>query len=859
MKKILSIVTVIAVTLSTCAISAFSSVFSAAEEVPFKPLYSFTLTDTDLGCELRGLAASQDGKYLYAGFLQNTRNVLKIDAADGSIKEAYTPVIPEISLDIDRYPKGLATDDRGNLFVGITHAEAGNNNKLTLAAVRQSDMSEISHITDTVSEVGTAIGVNGISVVKQGDRYLCYTAICYSNYSIRCYDVTDPENITLYSGFASDGVLSTGFSPYYLAADGMGNVYVTGVENSIYGVYKISSSGEILGQATVNKAYGIVLKDTHILVSSSGNDGTITLLDTGLNILKQFAVSGLSGNFVQSAIGGDSVYIADCGNGEEAGGIAGAVYSAPVSVMNDDKVNISALKADKTPVIDGSLADDVWKGGFVTYTDESYGKPLQFKFVWDNNNLYLAAKMVDVTPFCNTGKIFKDDAADADAAYSFQYDCLEFYFSGKNTKGEYADDDVQFIFTYQTDGAPALRVGGSGNQKTNYAAGKYAGVKTACESNKSGWNFEAAVPWTALGVTDLTSVFGISVKQNDDYPEDTAFDRGIYISYGDAQWNMMTGNFTLSLSSENASGNSGELKALSAEKTGTQLQINGELNEAVWQDGFYTYTDDATGKPLQLKYAWDKQNLYFAAKMIDTTPFYSGDKTFADDGKGEIYTFQYDALEFYFSAENRKGAYAEGDVQLIFTYQNDGKPVMTAGASGSQREDLEAGKFNNIKSACTTTDFGWYLEISLSWETLGVDELSDVFGITVKQNDDFSGDTSLDQGMYISYGDSTWDNMTGNYTLTAQGGSGKPDPAEQGGTDEPGEDTGNQGDQTQDDDYDTPDIGGEEEDPSTDISGETTNDKSPTTGSRTVLLPAIVLLISSLAVTCAYVIKKRRA
>ncbi len=93
MKKILSMVTVIAVTLSTCAISAFSSVFSAAEEVPFKPLYSFTLADTDLGCELRGLAASQDGKYLYAGFLQNTRNVLKIDAADGSIKDAYTPVI----------------------------------------------------------------------------------------------------------------------------------------------------------------------------------------------------------------------------------------------------------------------------------------------------------------------------------------------------------------------------------------------------------------------------------------------------------------------------------------------------------------------------------------------------------------------------------------------------------------------------------------------------------------------------------------------------------------------------------------------------------------------------------------------
>ena len=165
MKKILSIVTVMAVTLSACFISAFSSVLSAAEEVPFKSLYTFTLADTDLGYELRGLAASQDGEYLYAGFLQNTRNVLKIDAADGSIVDAYTPAIPEISLDIDRYPKGLATDDRGNLFVGITHAENGNNHMLTLAAVRQSDMTEISHITDTVAEAGTAIGVNGITVV----------------------------------------------------------------------------------------------------------------------------------------------------------------------------------------------------------------------------------------------------------------------------------------------------------------------------------------------------------------------------------------------------------------------------------------------------------------------------------------------------------------------------------------------------------------------------------------------------------------------------------------------------------------------------------------------------------------------
>ena len=45
----------------------------------------------------------------------------------------------------------------------------------------------------------------------------------------------------------------------------------------------------------------------------------------------------------------------------------------------------------------------------------------------------------------------------------------------------------------------------------------------------------------------------------------------------------------------------------------------------------------------------------------------------------------------------------------------------------------------------------------------------------MKQNDDFIADTALDQGMYISYGDSTWDTLTGNYSLKAVGASGKPE------------------------------------------------------------------------------------
>lgn len=72
---------------------------------------------------------------------------------------------------------------------------------------------------------GTNVGVNGVAVVKTGDTYLCYMAVSYHNFSIRCYDVTDPENIVLYTDFAQNGVCQTAYTPFYLATDTQGNVY----------------------------------------------------------------------------------------------------------------------------------------------------------------------------------------------------------------------------------------------------------------------------------------------------------------------------------------------------------------------------------------------------------------------------------------------------------------------------------------------------------------------------------------------------------------------------------------------------------------------------------------------------------
>ena len=254
------------------SLSSMPFLSPAAASVPdaaFTRICDLTLADTELGYELRGCAASPDGQYLYAGFLQNTRDVQKISVSSGEIADSYTPAISEVSNPVDRYPKGLAVDDRGNLFVGLTHAEAGDNHKITLAAVKEATMDEIGHVTEAVAASGTNVGVNGVAVVKTGDTYLCYMAVSYHNFSIRCYDVTDPENIVLYTDFAQNGVCQTAYTPFYLATDTQGNVYATGSANSVYYVTKIGPDGTQLKQIELAKAYSIVLCGGYLVVGDS--------------------------------------------------------------------------------------------------------------------------------------------------------------------------------------------------------------------------------------------------------------------------------------------------------------------------------------------------------------------------------------------------------------------------------------------------------------------------------------------------------------------------------------------------------------------------------------------------------------
>ncbi len=229
-------------------------------------------------------------------------------------------------------------------------------------------------------------------------------------------------------------------------------------------------------------------------------------------------------------------------------GSSGPTYST-AAAMN----NYVAAGATTAPVIDGQLNDNVWVPSFETYTDPATGKSMQFKYAFDQNNLYVAGKYTDSTLTFDSSKIFiGDTGATSSSKYVWDYDDIGLYISPTNSQGSYQGNDVQFMFTYQDDGKPALRVGSAttSNQKTNYNNGVYDIIDSACSSTTAGWNFEAAIPFSTLGISSpVGATFGIGMTQTD---TNSDFTQVVSISDGAAKWNSFAGSNTLTFSSASA-------------------------------------------------------------------------------------------------------------------------------------------------------------------------------------------------------------------------------------------------------------------------------------------------------------------
>ena len=367
MKKIIAIA-ICALMMLTAAVPVFAGqnddVFKDAALDLLVNLDSF---DEQNGFQMRGFAVSPDGKYVYGGFLQNYRHVSKIDTATGEHVGEYAP---EIEIDEydgvvanNNYPKGLAVDCRGYLFVGITH-DVPNTSYISIACVdptvdEEGYMKELATITEDMDT--TRVGINGIASQKIGDKILLYVVTCYNKDTIRCYDVTDVTDIKLYSGFGNGGVVDynelTGSQsdPGYITVDVDGYIYMCyKQDSSAYDkgshVMKIDTDGKsMVDQVEVREAYGICTAGDYLFVSTyDGPKSKIVVLNKAdlssvgeLEYADQF--SSLSG----CGYGGDCLYVGDHGDGTAS--LPGSILkSTPLNLTRDPRETEKAAQQEIT-------------------------------------------------------------------------------------------------------------------------------------------------------------------------------------------------------------------------------------------------------------------------------------------------------------------------------------------------------------------------------------------------------------------------------------------------------------------------------------------------------------------------------
>ncbi len=320
--------------------------------------------DVDNAIQMRGFTASPDGKYVYAGLLQGGRYVARFNAADMTLAGTYKPA----SEDNELYCKGLAADDRGNLYVGITHA---GHSDIAIAVVDK-DMKQIGYLSVDLGSANT--GINGVAVQKINGRYLLYVVTCYDVDGVRCYDVTDPASIQLYKDFGTDGIMDYSITgadkdPSYIAVDVHGNVYLTYLKSSSglskgSHVAKIAPDGKsVLKEVEVAKAYGICEAGDYVFVATYNGASSVVkvLLKEDLSEVAELKYAAQANDLSDIAYGGTKLFVGDHGDNTVSGRVLYAELGIKVEAPIEPVVEPASLKSMSfnTVYADGNLICDV--------------------------------------------------------------------------------------------------------------------------------------------------------------------------------------------------------------------------------------------------------------------------------------------------------------------------------------------------------------------------------------------------------------------------------------------------------------------------------------------------------------------
>ncbi len=245
---------------------------------------------------MRGMAVSQDGKYLFGGFLNPNGNgsIEMFDATNGKVVSGIQYIQPENSK--SAYPKGLATDDRGYVYAALAYNPNDTFAHIAVYEYSTGELKQVSYTEIIKTDADTKTGVNGITIEKINGNYYAYIVVNYKvDYLIRV-NVTDPANPILDTSFGTEGRINLldekygsanadDFDACYLDVDTDGTIYLAAGDKKdgakVKKVFVLSADGSaVLNTLDTGSdtAYGVALWDNYLFVTFQ-NTGKFSIYD----------------------------------------------------------------------------------------------------------------------------------------------------------------------------------------------------------------------------------------------------------------------------------------------------------------------------------------------------------------------------------------------------------------------------------------------------------------------------------------------------------------------------------------------------------------------------------------------------
>jgi len=241
--------------------------------------------------------------------------------------------------------------------------------------------------------------------------------------------------------------------------------YITFVSSAPVAAPVVSSAATASGTTGSAFSYAITASNTPTSYSATG-------LPAGLSVNTSTGL--ISGT--PTTAGTSTVTV----NAINSGGTGSKTVTITIAQGADPAGVVTCFKAPGTITIDGVISETGWNLN-KSVTKATVGTPnntTTFGVLWDNTNLYIAAKVLDANLF----------STQSTAANFWNDDAIEIYIDANNNKSTtYDGQDNQIIEAY--------------NQTGIFSKLSISGLQHAWAAISGGYTVEVAIPWSQLGIT----------------------------------------------------------------------------------------------------------------------------------------------------------------------------------------------------------------------------------------------------------------------------------------------------------------------------------------------------------------------